>query len=837
MKNLLAIFLFWGIAISSLFGQPFSIHGTFIYNNAANTPIDNLKVVLKLNSIPVDSTVTSASGYYQFTGLTNNTYTIEAYTSKPWSGINGTDALTVERHFTGIEQLTIPIKLTAADVNNSGAVNGTDALKIKRRFVGVDNVFDRGDWSFEKVTGGNTIIIAGADVTENLYGLCIGDVNGSNTPLPTEELPTVTTASIVNITQNSASGGGNVFADGGLSVSVKGVCWSLTTGPTIADNHTTDGSGTGVFVSSMPGLSTNTPYHVRAYATNSLGTAYGTEVTFSTLPDLPIITTTAVTNITQTTATSGGTVSNDGGGPVLFRGVCWSINPNPTISDSLTIDGNGTGVFVSNLTNLLPNTRFYIRAYATNSAGTSYGNEVTFNNTFHIGKNFGGGIIFYIDNDGQNGLISATTDQSTGAPWGCYGTLIGGTSTALGSGQANTAAIVNGCSTAGIAARICDNLVLNGYSDWYLPSLEELNQMCLQKTIIGNLSPNVYYSSSEWSDLSAWMFGFSGDCSQAYYYKNNQHYVRAIRAFSTLISLPAITTTAVTDITQTTASGGGNVTSDGGDIVTLRGVCWSRSANPTTAGNHTTDGGGTGAYVSSLTGLLPNTTYYIRGFATNGLGTAYGNEVSFTTQPWPCGSSSTIIHLASGSIAPVDKTVTYGTVTGIPGEPSKCWITSNLGADHQATAVNDATEASAGWYWQFNLKQGYKHDGITRIPNTDWITYINENLAWQATNDPCALELGGGWRIPTPTEWENVDAVGNWINWLGPWNSGLKLHAAGFLIYAGTGSLLERGMTGAYWSSSQANVSQGWSLYFDSNDPYLSNDDKADGMTLRCIRD
>ena len=87
-----------------------------------------------------------------------------------------------------------------------------------------------------------------------------------------------------------------------------------------------------------------------------------------------------------------------------------------------------------------------------------------------------------------------------------------------------------------------------------------------------------------------------------------------------------------------------------------------------------------------------------------------------------CGDPLTINHLVSGGVAPVDKTVTYGTVTNIPGETSKCWITSNLGADHQATAVNDATEASAGWYWQFNRKQGYKHDGTTRTPNTTWIT-------------------------------------------------------------------------------------------------------------------
>ena len=139
-----------------------------------------------------------------------------------------------------------------------------------------------------------------------------------------------------------------------------------------------------------------------------------------------------------------------------------------------------------------------------------------------------------------------------------------------------------------------------------------------------------------------------------------------------------------------------------------------------------------------------------------------------------------MVNHVAGTVAPVSKTVTYGTVTNIPGATTKCWITSNLGADHQATAVSDATEASAGWYWQFNRKQGYKHDGTTRTPNTAWITSINESSDWITANDPCTSELGSGWRLPTSTEWSNVDASGSWMDWFIPWISGLKLHAAGY---------------------------------------------------------
>jgi hypothetical protein len=214
-------------------------------------------------------------------------------------------------------------------------------------------------------------------------------------------------------------------------------------------------------------------------------------------------------------------------------------------------------------------------------------------------------------------------------------------------------------------------------------------------------------------------------------------------------------------------------------------------------------------------------------------------EISYGTNilgaSFPCGLNITMNHMA-GPVAPVSKTVTYGTVSNIPGEPSKCWITRNLGADQQATAVSDATEASAGWYWQFNRKQGYKHDGTTRTPNTVWITNIVESSDWITANDPCTLELGAGWRIPTYTEWFNVDNTGGWANWNGPWNSGLKMHAAGYLSNSG-GSLGSRGSVGHYWSSTQSSNTGGWGLDFLDVYSSVPNGSKAYGYTLRCVRE
>jgi hypothetical protein len=205
-------------------------------------------------------------------------------------------------------------------------------------------------------------------------------------------------------------------------------------------------------------------------------------------------------------------------------------------------------------------------------------------------------------------------------------------------------------------------------------------------------------------------------------------------------------------------------------------------------------------------------------------------------QPFTCGLSIVINHLVSGGVAPVNKTVEYGTVTGIPGEPAKCWITSNLGADHQATAVSDATEASAGWYWQFNRKQGYKHDGTTRTPNTTWITYISEESGWLPANDPCSIELGSLWRIPTESELNNIRNAGDWSSWTGPWNSGLKLHAAGYL--GDTGSLTWRGTNGFSWSSVQSDATRGVVIYFSSTGCGLSPwYNKQKGISVRCIRE
>jgi hypothetical protein len=324
--------------------------------------------------------------------------------------------------------------------------------------------------------------------------------------------PTLTTSNVISITQTSCQSGGDITSDGGSLIISKGVCWNTTSSPTTSNSKTVDGSGTGTFSSNITGLNNNTTYYVRAYATNNIGTAYGNEITFkTTATTLPTITTTTISGISQTSASSGGNITFDGGSSITAKGICWSTTQNPTIVNSKTVDSSGTGSFTSNLLNLNANTTYYVRAYATNSVGTSYGSQLTFTTTrFSIGQNYGGGIIFYIDGTGQHGLIASTFEQRV--LWATNIANTNATDTAIGTGKTNTSKIIsilgNGNNN---AASICASYRGGGYSDWFFPSRNEILELCsvVQKSanrdairnlfgINGNVT---YWTSSELKDV------------------------------------------------------------------------------------------------------------------------------------------------------------------------------------------------------------------------------------------------------------------------------------------------------------------------------------------------
>jgi hypothetical protein len=289
-------------------------------------------------------------------------------------------------------------------------------------------------------------------------------------------------------------------------------------------------------------------------------------------PSLPIVITTVVSNL-QTlpvgnTADSGGEVSNDGGSPVIQRGVCWSTNPSPTTSDSNTLNGTGIGVFNSQLTGLVLGQTYYVRAYAINSAGTAYGNQVTIFVPLHyIGEKFGGGFIYYLNQDGLTGYICAENDLGSLAPFApsttpptslvtCdnYDITLDGysTSTNFGSGQSNSTNLIdfysiNDCNPSGVAVTLTENYSVGGYSDWFLPSRDDLSTMYTNLNnvplvgaldsyfnfgVSGGFTDTYYVSSSQNNANSYWIWDFNTNTGTATgIFKNESYKVRPIRMF------------------------------------------------------------------------------------------------------------------------------------------------------------------------------------------------------------------------------------------------------------------------------------------------------------------
>jgi hypothetical protein len=245
---------------------------------------------------------------------------------------------------------------------------------------------------------------------------------------------------------------------------------------------------------------------------------------------LPEVQTLGITYIDALTVKCNGVVISDGNTPITANGVCWGPSLYLEAEYGRTNEGTGVGNFSSQLTNLMPGNSCYVRAYATNSVGTVYGDTILFTlPALELGLNYGGGKIFLLS--GLGGLIAATVDVSANQfQWGCEGTSIN-TSSYLGFGSQNTNNIHDSCSTMNKAADMCLNYTLGGYNDWYLPSWEELTTMAGEENMIGGFANDVYWSSTEVNADRGCGYNFNGGVP-ASDLKSTPHRVRAIRSFS-----------------------------------------------------------------------------------------------------------------------------------------------------------------------------------------------------------------------------------------------------------------------------------------------------------------
>jgi hypothetical protein len=318
-----------------------------------------------------------------------------------------------------------------------------------------------------------------------------------------------------NISSSTASITTNINTDGGNTITSRGIVWNTSINPTIAlSTKTSSGTGTGTFSESITGLSASTVYYVRTYATNANGTVYGNEISITTTGVIPSLTTTAASSTTINSFTTGGTISNDGGNLVTYRGVCWSTSSNPTINDNRILSGTGTGTFTITLSNLNLATTYYVRSFATNSAGTAYGNErVVTTSSLVAGTSYLGGKIAYIFQSGDAGYIAGEThgfiimNHAMGmqAAFGGYNPITGntysGTSMNFGTGRNNTLLLYN--MTGNNASKYVYNVNYDGYNDWYIPSYYEWNKIGPNWTSLGLPYGNYQCSSEVSRDNSA----------------------------------------------------------------------------------------------------------------------------------------------------------------------------------------------------------------------------------------------------------------------------------------------------------------------------------------------
>jgi len=391
----------------------------------------------------------------------------------------------------------------------------------------------------------------------------------------TISLPQVNTISTSEITPTTVKCEGFVVSAGGESDTERGFCYAKTQNPTVVGSKIATGFGKGSFSGTLTNLEKGTIHYLRAYAANSAGTTYGEELNFKTLVEIPLLTTSAVDSVTATTAKIGGNVTDNGGSTVTAKGICWSTAPNPTIESQKYVFGNLNGPFNGKILNLKLNTKYYARAFATNSMGTAYGDELIFTTLAALPT------------------LSPAILSSYGSDFAsikCTIVSFGG---------------VSKLSKSGLCWATTENPTIENYS----------------KTITAD---SVSTFTTEISKLSA----------------STKYYVRAFAqnsagivysdpiSFTTLQAIkPEVITLSVDQATSTlNAYCMGKMTRDGGSTISEMGFCWNTTVNPTISNNKIVSE----SFSDTISGLIDNTTYYVRAYATNSIGTSYGNEIKFT---------------------------------------------------------------------------------------------------------------------------------------------------------------------------------------------------------------
>lgn len=304
--------------------------------------------------------------------------------------------------------------------------------------------------------------------------------------------------------------------------------------------------------------------------------------------------------------------------------------------------------------------------------------------------------------------------------------------------------------------------------------------------------------------------------------------------------LASITTTSATSVTETTAISGGNITNDGGTLITQRGVCYSTSPSPTTANTTIISGSGTGNFTSNLTVLTANTIYYVRAYATNSAGTAYGNEVSFTTT---AGNGGIVTNPGAG--------VTFDgySYTSIVLGNGQEWMAENLRNSSYANG-DPIPNVTDGTQWQSLATGAWAH----YENNNNYENPYGKLYNWYTVADPRNI-CPTGWHVPSDAEWTDLsDYLGGEViaggkmkstdtqYWTSP-----NIDASNESDFSGLpggrrydfGTFVQLGGYGLWWSSTEDNGPTAWSrgLGYDYGNLYRYSNGKQSGFSVRCLKD
>ena len=626
------------------------------------------------------------------------------------------------------------------------------------------------------LTAGTTYYVR--SYATNAIGTSYGAAQSFTTLSTSSNNPVLaSTTSATSITSSSAILGGNVTDEGATQVSVRGLVYGITTGS--STYSVTLGSGTGTFTNTLTGLTQGTTYFVRSFATNVQGTTYGAETSFTTQTIATLSATATPTSITTTSAVSGGTISSTGGATITTSGLVWGANANPEITlTTKTTDGSTSGTFTSSIIGLTQGATYHVRAYATNYLGTSYGPNITFTT---------------LTTPAISGTASATSVTSSSA-------TTGGTITADGGATVTSRGLVYGTSSGASTYSVTTGTGTGTYTS----------------SLTGLTPATTYYVRSFATNSVGTVYGTE-------------------TSFTTIAIAPTLTTTAASSITKYAASAGGTITSNGGSTITVSGICWSTTATPTTSDFKTTDGTTTGIFTSALTGLTAGTTYYVRAYATNAIGTSYGANESFTTLSTP----------------PSQTTVLIGT---------QRWTDKNLNVANyrNGDAITYASNATQ-WAAANALGQGaYMY--LLYASGDGGATY-GKLYNWYAVNDSRGL-APEGYHIPTESEWTTLtsgrayaELKSNTTDWgasfansnnnlviTGRINTYIGNNSTGFNALPGgniadNGSNLNTG-SGWFWTADAATATTAKWIYFNPGAIYtLSPYNKGNAMSVRLVKD